>query len=288
MGDDIKYKIKGHEKFVLREGWLTKGLLSVKNNSLVFSGDKGPDELGVGSNMVKAIRYYMQAFQLVNENSKKGTTLTVLGEAIADFDPYLEDRFTLCLLHSLIASNFEKATSWYLFFNQSKLKEFSKDNLQDYISREILRLSGKEVPESSIKDDIDVLLNMYLKKSGDDDIGEDPEDKLHSPLSSLGLIRREKNTYFKQQIDLKLVGTDTILYEISNLIGKDKSLSIEAIANHLENYFGISWVQTNEYLDVLDREGIIRVDRTAGLDVIYPIEIPTAEEIIVNHYKGRE
>ena len=288
MGEDIRIKIKGHEKFVLREGWLTKGLLAVKNNSHVFSGNQGPDELGVGSNMVKAIRYYLQAFQLVNENSKTGTTLSFVGETIADKDPYIEDRFTLCLLHSLIAANFEKATSWYLFFNQSKLKEFTKENLQDYIGRELLRLSGKEVPEGSIKDDVDVLLNMYLKKTGDDAVGEDPEDKLHSPLSNLGLIRREKNNYIKQQVDLRLVGSDTVLYEISNLIGDDKSLSIDAFASHLEEYFGISWVQTNEYLDVLDRETIIRVDRTAGLDVIYPIEIPSVEEIITNHYKERK
>ena len=288
MGEDIKIKIKGHEKFVLREGWLTKGLLSVKNNSRVFSGDKGPDELGVGSNMVKAIRYYLQAFQLVNENSKNGTTLTKTGETIAVYDPYIEDRFTLCLLHSLIASNFEKATSWFLFFNQNKLKEFSKENLQDYLGREVLRLSGKDVPQSSLRDDIDVLLNMYLKKSGDDNNDEDPEDKLHCPLSSLGLIRRENNVYFKQQVDLKLVGIDTVSYEISKLIGNDKSLSIEVIANHLESCFGISWVQTNEYLDILDRETIIRVDRTAGLDVVYPIEILKAEEIIANHYKERK
>ena len=32
-----KVKLKGHESFSIREGWLTKGLFEVKNNSKLFS-----------------------------------------------------------------------------------------------------------------------------------------------------------------------------------------------------------------------------------------------------------
>ena len=31
-----KIKMKGHESFSIREGWLTKGLIEVSNNSKVF------------------------------------------------------------------------------------------------------------------------------------------------------------------------------------------------------------------------------------------------------------
>lgn len=50
-----KYRFKGHESFILREGWLNKGLYEVDRNPKVFSENYGADALGVGPNMAKAI-----------------------------------------------------------------------------------------------------------------------------------------------------------------------------------------------------------------------------------------
>ena len=47
-------KLKGHETFAIREGWLSKGLIEVDKNEKVFSKNFGADTLGVGSNMAKA------------------------------------------------------------------------------------------------------------------------------------------------------------------------------------------------------------------------------------------
>ena len=101
-------KIKGHEKFVLREGWLTKGIRGVSEDNHLFSGNDGADKLGVGTNMVKSIRYWMQAFDLFDEDIKTRTQLNRIGEMILDKDLYLEDTFTLWLLHSRIAKNEDK------------------------------------------------------------------------------------------------------------------------------------------------------------------------------------
>ena len=282
MQEQIVTKIKGHEKFVLRAGWLTKGLLAVDNDARVFSGDRGADILGVGSNMVKAIRYYLQAFNLVTESSQKGALLNDVGKIIADCDPYIEDYFTLCLLHLRISMNREKATTWYLIFNQKEMSEFSKEELLEYLKRELFVLSGKDYPEGSIKDDIDVLLNMY----GKDNTSADPEDKLYCPLANLGLIGREGDIYFKKQPEMKRISSDVFLLVIAILMQNQKSISIDAVGDYMEKLFNISWVQTNEILDVLDREETIHVDRTAGLDMIYPLTVPSPLEVIKNHYKG--
>ena len=50
-----KIRLKGHETFILREGWLAKGLKAVSDNPKVFSEYAGADALGVGTNMAKAI-----------------------------------------------------------------------------------------------------------------------------------------------------------------------------------------------------------------------------------------
>lgn len=40
-----KYRFKGHESFILREGWLNKGLYEVDRNPKVFSENYGADAL---------------------------------------------------------------------------------------------------------------------------------------------------------------------------------------------------------------------------------------------------
>jgi hypothetical protein len=283
MAEKVNIKIKGHEKFVLRDGWLTKGLITLHNgNTKVFLKDNGPDILGVGTNMVKAIRYYLQAFDLVDEKPQKGTYLNDLGEAIAANDAYLEDMFTICTLHSKMASNEAKATSWYIFFNQSELTEFTKEELLGFLKREIFTRYNKEYPDGSIKDDIDVLLNMYSRV----DKNTDPEDKMNCQMSELGLIEKNGNIYVRKQPDMKKICIDTILFELSQLLEGQASISIDRIGERLENLFNISWVQVNEMLDILDREEVIRVDRTAGLDVIYPINVPSPQDVVIKHYKG--
>ena len=52
--DKKDYRLKGHESFTLREGWLTKGLNAVHENPRVFSESSGADALGVGTNMAKS------------------------------------------------------------------------------------------------------------------------------------------------------------------------------------------------------------------------------------------
>lgn len=32
----VLYRISGHEKFALREGWISKGILAIENNPRIF------------------------------------------------------------------------------------------------------------------------------------------------------------------------------------------------------------------------------------------------------------
>ena len=132
-----KIRLQGHEKFALREGWLNKGLIMVKKNPNVFQGKDGPDIFGMGQNMVKSLRYWLKAFGLVREISRKGAFLTEIGEIILENDPYFEDVFTIWLLHSYIAKNDEDATSWYIFFNFIEVQELEKEQLEEILIREI-------------------------------------------------------------------------------------------------------------------------------------------------------
>jgi hypothetical protein len=284
----VKFKLKGHEKFPLREGWLNKGIINVKSDPRVFKDGEGSDKLGVGSNMVKSIRYWMHAFGLIDERTRKDATiLTEFGELIYKYDRYLEDDFTLWILHSKLAMNKEWSTLFYMFFNKCNIEEASKEELFRKVKQEILNYIGTEqkAPDGSIKDDLDVLLNMYSKV---DEMNEDPEDKRISPFSSLGLVRNEKSLYIKKQPNLRKFSSWVVLYELSEILSDQNSVSIDVIAEgprSLGAIYNLSRVTVNSYLDQLDNAGYIKVDRTAGLDVVYPAKLSKPLDIIKEYYK---
>lgn len=277
-------KLKGHEKFPLREGWLNKGIRGVQKNARIFTGNDGPDILGVGTNMVKSIRYWMQSFMLIEESPKEGATLSTMGRLIEKYDLYLEDYFSLWILHSCIAKNDDRATVWYLFFNKCAAEEFKKDELFEVLKKELIVYAGTDTfPDGSLKDDIDVLLNMYSKNNSDDD----PEDKNKSPFATLGLVKKEKDVYYKQQPDISKFNEKIVLYELSLLLETQDTISIDAVYEVINGIYHLNRVTLNSILDKLENMGYIRVDRTAGLDVIYPVNVGKADEIIEEYYSNR-
>ncbi len=274
-------RLKGHEKFHLREGWITKGLYGVQKDPKVFAGNDGPDQLGVGTNMVKSIRFWMLAMGLITENQRSGAVLTPVGNLIATYDAYLEDYFTLWLLHSYVAKNENRAIAWYLFFNKCDINEFTKDEIFAVIKKELIAYAGTdEFPETSLKDDLDVLLNMYSKEKTIDD----PEDKNRCPLVALNLIRRDKDLYIRLQPDMRHFQDDILLYELSIALEDSQSVSIEYIAELAGNIYHLTKVTVNNILDRLDNAGYITVDRTAGLDEIYKASIGMPVQILQDYY----
>jgi hypothetical protein len=78
-------------------------------------------------------------------------------------DPYLEDEGTIWLIHWLLASNPELATSWWWFFNRFHKPEFTAAELatalQDFVRAEV---KGRHA-SSTLKSDAAVLLRMYVR-----------------------------------------------------------------------------------------------------------------------------
>ena len=286
--DKIVIRIKGHEKFALREGWLNKGLLAVQETPRIFLQSSAPETLGVGNNMVKSIRYWLKAFDLIKERAGIGAELSTFGQYIQDNDFYFRDMFTLWLLHSHLVKNAAQATSWYLFFNNLDVDEYTKEQIEDALVYELEKYSGKEINKNSVKDDVAVLLNMYYKEKSEN---YDPEEKNISPLSNLGLLMQSKGKYTKKQPDLSKLSEWVILYELAYIFEKSQSnsVSIDSLYSGREgigNIYNLSRVALNDYLDKISNMSYIKVDRTAGLDMVYRQFTENADEIIVKYYRG--
>jgi len=190
--DSGKVAFGRHETFPLRYGWLTKGINALRGNPMVFKDENATVELGVGKNMVSSIRYWLLATQMAELDSQQQISISELGEMIfgeEGCDPYLEDEGTIWLIHWMLVTNPQLATSWFWFFNLYHKKQFTADECTSAILHFVENNIGQKVSKSSISQDVRVLLRMYSKSKG---LGKTPlEDVLDSPLSTLGLINRD-------------------------------------------------------------------------------------------------
>ena len=290
-----KYKLKGHESFYIRDGWLRKGMKNVKAEPGLFGVEDVVDRLAVGANMVKAIRFWLQAGHLtvekIQSGSKRVQKLTSdFGEIIIGKDPYFEDIFTLWIVHYFIAANNEMCTSWYLFFNKFALTEFSKEELVEGMQQLLEDYIGhKSFSQGSLKDDCGVILKTYFEE----DMMRDPEDNLICPLSELGLIKqkkdmRGKSIYCKTKPSIEKLHPLVIMYGIVRSMEDTNGMSVDLLLerdNSVGKLFNLDRAMIYYYLEELKRMGLVEINRTAGLDMIYPAQI-TSEQVLAMYYDG--
>ena len=90
-----------HETFHLRHMWLKKAYNGLQKDGSLFLREDATVRLGVGKNMVGSIRFWCQAYKVI-EREKNVLATTELGHRILaedGLDPYLERPQTLWLLH---------------------------------------------------------------------------------------------------------------------------------------------------------------------------------------------
>ena len=291
---DVKLKLRGHESFYIREGWLTKGIVAINKDKYILSNTiSAIDELGVGSAMVKSIRYWLQALRLTDEKrGEKGKRYQELskdfGKILFENDRYFEDLGTLYLLHYKLVSNKDLATTWNLFFNSIKATEMTKHHMEEGLKQLILNIDPQyEISERSLSDDCNCLVKTYFAEKSD---LKNPEDNMICPFSDLGLIKKE-HIRGKDEIIYKTVPERNkldkliVLYVIMDNLGDKQSTTIKNLIedeNNIGSVFNLDKNTINYYIDILRDEGYLRVNRTAGLNTIYPTDL--AVNILDKYY----
>ena len=185
----------GHQTFHPRFGWLKKGLDAVISDPEVFSRPDAPVVLGVGKNMVEAIRFWGQAFKVITAEGKSSSSRSVRyvptkfgSELLGDngLDPYLEDSTSLWLLHWMMCSPTSAVPAWWLFVNEFNPTEFSDEVLFDFLKTKIDSSMWKSPSASSLLKDVDALLRMYTRRNAKG--RQTIDDLLDSPFRDLGLV----------------------------------------------------------------------------------------------------
>jgi len=272
-------KFRAHETFFIRKGWLSKGLRCVDCKPDVFiSHDENPmDVLGIGANMVKSLRYWLQAVGLTTEpnKGKRTQSFTELGKLIKEHDAYIEELGTLFLLQYRLASQKEDATAWYFFFNEFSMSEFSREDfvvaLQKYIKMED---GESDFAIRSLNDDFQCIISTYLPryKSNPDKVS--PENNIDCPFGELGLIdilNKRKRTYKKSIPASETINPYVAFAVIMDNAEGRREISLNELLVapcNIGRVFNLDSITMLDVLYRIERLGLLRINRTSGLDVV--------------------
>jgi hypothetical protein len=185
-----KYRISGHETFPCRYTWLPKAVRGLSGNSKLFSDEElAMVDLGVGKNMVRAIRFWSQAAGVATASKNGGHSLTDFGIALLGhrgLDPFLEDIRTLWLIHWNLATDIANPLlAWDFLLNRWQDPELVASGVLNALKKEAEKESNKLSPVT-LEQHFDTFLRTYVPTRGRK--GEVQEDNLDCPLVELELV----------------------------------------------------------------------------------------------------
>jgi len=180
-----KYTFSGHDSFQCRQLWLKKGFDYVQKGKS-FNDEDAVVQLGVGKNMVSSIRFWLKAFNVIDNKDIP----TEFGKRMFDdeigYDPFLEDDGSLWLLHYQLVKN-GYASIYYIIFNEFRKEKlfFNKETFVNYIKRIGESNSDLNFNENTVAKDFIVFTNLYKSDSENKDV----EDSFSGILSELDILK---------------------------------------------------------------------------------------------------
>ena len=260
--------------------------------------------LGVGKNMVRSIRHWCLACQMLKEapdiRNNRGRLLcpTSLGHSLflADggWDRYLEDAGTLWLIHWLLVTNLTRATTWYFVFNEMHQPDFTRAAIEKGIQELAQRLPDVRASVGTMKRDVDIFIRTYVSTDGSSGITS--EESLECPLVELGLIyeQPQHNLYAFARGPKESLPDAVFIYALDDYARrrKQRSLSFDELAYGslgVGRVFKLDEPSLAERLDRLEAttSGAWQFSETAGLkQVVFVGEIDA--RAILAHYYARQ
>ena len=262
--------------YLLRDGWSEKAISAIKTEKAdIFKGDAAVYRLGIGSSMVRSLKYWLRSARIIDPVTHK---LSEFGELLYRYDRYLEDPFCWFLIHFFLVTNKTDCPVAYEIFNSNKTV-FSKTDIEAYLGNRFPIKSQK----AALRKDINIILRSY----SDFDADLNPEENIYCPLSKLKLIKKTKDgSYRRLPTAISNLSHLVVYFALLNCY-HGKPFSIDGsftVANSPVTIFNLSRQVYLYYLDRLKREGMITVNRTSGLNTVYFEKEMTLEELFKTHF----
>lgn len=282
--DKQTLKFKKNETFHIREGWLQKAIIAIGKGESIFSKNNGNVILGIGTNMVKALRYWLQACDITKRDSLK-TELTDFGNLLLEYDRYIENNFSLFLIHYNLVTNIFYNPIGYTIFNMN-INSFTKQDISEAI---VMYLNEKDykVKKDYVDDDLTVFLSSYFN----DDKYKNPEDNYFCPLSNLKLLRKQGNKYVKNCPHYGDLSYLVVYYSLCCMYEREKSFNISDSMNEPKSptrIFNLDKSIYLQYLDEMKNNKLITINKTAGLNSVYFEKKLSLKDIFKIYFRGHK
>jgi hypothetical protein len=186
----MKFRFSGHETFPCRYAWLPKAFRLLKENPDAFADEvQAMVDLGIGKNMLRALRFWVQAAGVATSGAARRFDITDVGHALlGTHDPYLEDMRTLWVLHWKIATQSpEPLFAWYYLLNRWNHPEISRTQVLPDFEKHALESTGRALSPVTLSQHYDMFIQSYVPTRPTK--GTALEDTLDCPLVELALVQ---------------------------------------------------------------------------------------------------
>lgn len=276
-------RLKRHETFSIREGWLEKGINTLKEENECFKKNNGPKMLGLGSNMCKSLKYWLKASGIAEFGQV--AELTNFGKLLFKYDQFLENNFSWFMIHAKLAMNFDDAPVINRIFN-GNYSQFEKELLISYLN-EYFKNNGYEIgAESSLESDVSVAIRSY----SDNDLSN-PENNMNCPLGKLNLIKvDDRKRYYKNQPSHASLHFLVVFYVMEECMNNVEYFNLEDLYNKENNpikIFNMAKPMLSLYIEEMKNAGILKIVKTAGLNTIHINKLLPIDKIFEMYFEGR-
>jgi hypothetical protein len=182
----------GHGAFPCRHAWLPRAYQALATDPSALADDVAAMiALGLGKNMIMALRFWIEAMRIAKPFDGRSFELTPFARQILDprsgFDPYLEDIRTLWLLHWNLASHVKAPIlAWHFLLYRWPLPEICRSDVVEAILAENPRRS-RSLSRVTVEQHIDIFLHSYVASARRSAAAL--EDGLDCPLADLDLVQ---------------------------------------------------------------------------------------------------
>lgn len=224
-----KYTFSGHDSFQCRQLWLKKGYDYVQEGKN-FNDEDAVVQLGVGKNMVSSIRFWLKAFNIIDNKDIP----TEFGKRLFDdengYDPFLEDEASLWLLHYKLVKN-SFASIYSIIFNEFRKEKlfFNKDTFVNYVKRIGESNPDLNFNENTVAKDFIVFANLYKSNPESKDV----EDSFSGILSEIELLKTtgkgKEEQFFIENSERDNLPEAIVLYAILDNPSYGKSISLNSL-----------------------------------------------------------
>lgn len=240
----MSYRFSGHDTFHCKQQWLLKGFSTPSTSNVAES----ITALGVGKNMVSSVKYWLEAFDITKENKLTKFSNLIFSED-SGLDRYLENEGTLWLLQYKLCHK-KYASIYHLLFTEyfdDKVNyQFNENKIIKYIINKLETEGVKSISESTLSNDIKVLIRTYLSSSKEIN---NIEEEFNAPLLELNLIEKIENHKYSLNKTYRSIPLHILAFCILDISEEQNrsSFKMEEIKRTIGNYFCI----TNECLEDL-------------------------------------